>query len=51
MLQNITECRCLIHEILRNTEAETTEYVTKLFINRFRHLHSIPRITLTISLI
>ena len=24
MFQNIMECRCLIHEMLRNTEAETT---------------------------
>ena len=25
LLQNVTECRCLIYEILRNAEAETTE--------------------------
>ena len=25
MQQNITGCRCLIHEILRNAEAETME--------------------------
>ena len=24
-LQNVTECTCLIHEMLRNAEAETTE--------------------------
>ena len=24
-LQNVTYCRCLIHEMLRNAEAETTE--------------------------
>ena len=25
LLQNVTKCRCLIHEMSRNAEAETTE--------------------------
>ena len=25
LLQNVTECRCLIHEMLWNIEAETTQ--------------------------
>ena len=37
MLQNMTEFRCPIHQLLRNTEAETTKMIYKLiYLPTFR---------------
>ena len=30
-LQNVKECRSLIHEMLRNTDEETTEYYEMIY--------------------
>ena len=31
LLQNVTGCRCLIHQILWNAEAETTGYYKMIY--------------------